>query len=68
MQSGIQQLVDMVLLVWYCRGHGNPVARLAAPGRCPCSLDSVRLVYGAHVQCAGHIGSTCALHATFCTH
>ena len=21
----------------YCRGHGNPVARLAAPGRWPCS-------------------------------
>ena len=43
-------LCPCVSTVMYCRGHGNPVARLAAPRRWPCSRSVA----------AGRIGSTSA--------
>ena len=51
MQSGIQQFVHMVLLVWHCRGHGNPVARLAAPrARAMQLCEAVHTVHGTCVR------------------
>ena len=41
---------------YYCRGHGNPAARIAAPGRWPCSRSTVyhallMVALDQHVHC-----------------